>query len=95
MGGYDVKRLIIRFSVWLEESVRQVDCNIEVVKLFEVTLNCYFRSVFLEAPCYFFPCPFCLRSCGVLKNGESVVPVESNVVCSVFVCKVVQDRKFN
>ena len=30
--GYDVKRLVIRFSVWLEESVRQVECNIEVVK---------------------------------------------------------------
>ena len=30
--GYDVKRLVIRFSVWLEESVRQVECNIEVAK---------------------------------------------------------------
>ena len=28
----DVKRLVVRFSVWLEESFRQVECDIEVVK---------------------------------------------------------------
>ena len=28
-----------------------------------------------------------------LKIGESVVPLESDVVCSVFVCQVVQDEK--
>ena len=42
--------------------------------------------MFLEAPCYFFPCPFFLRSSGILENRESVVPVESNVVSSIFVC---------
>ena len=48
-----------------------------------------------EVPCYFFPCPFRLRPCGVLENGESIVPVKSDVVCSVFVGKVVQDKKAN
>ena len=40
--------------------------------------------MFFETPCYFFPCSFCLGSCCVLENGESIVPVESDVVCSVF-----------
>ena len=46
----------------------------------------YFELLFsVRAPFYFFLCPLYLRSCGVLKNGESFVPVESDVVCSVFV----------
>ena len=28
----DVQRLVVWFSVWLEESICQVDCDIEVVK---------------------------------------------------------------
>ena len=27
----DVKRLVVLFSVWLEETARQVECDIEVV----------------------------------------------------------------
>ena len=38
---------------------------------------------------------FCLRYCGILENSESVVPAESGDVCSVFVCKVAQDKKPN
>ena len=48
--------------------------------------------MFFETPCYFFPCSFCLGSCCVLENGESIIPVESDVVCSVFVCEAVQDE---
>ena len=49
--------------------------------------------MFFETPSYFFPCSFCLGSCCVLENGESIVPVEFDVVCSVFVCEAVQDEK--
>ena len=49
-------------------------------------------SRWVEAPCYFFPCSFRLRPCGVLENGDSVVPVKPDVVCSVFVGKDVRDK---
>ena len=47
----DVERLVVRFSVWLEETVCQVECDIEVTNWFKVALNCYFQSVSFEAPC--------------------------------------------
>ena len=51
--------------------------------------------MFFEAPCYFFPCSFRLRPCGVFENGEPIGPVKTNVVCSVFVGKVIQEEKPN
>ena len=91
----DVKRLCRSVFCMDGASVRQVECDIEVVNRFKVALNCYLQSVFLEVPCYFLPCPFYLGPCGIPENSESVVRVESDVVCSVFVCKVVQDKEPN
>ena len=51
--------------------------------------------MFLEVPCYLFPCPFCAKACGVLEDDQFVIPVKSDVVCSIFVCKGVQDNKSN
>ena len=51
--------------------------------------------MFFEAPCHFFPCSFRLRPCGVFENGETIVPVKTDVVCSVFVGKIIQEEKPN
>ena len=44
----DVKQLIIRFSVWLEEFVHQVECDIEVINLFWVAFNSIFSLCSLK-----------------------------------------------
>ena len=45
----DVKRLVVRFSVRLEETARQVECDIDLVDWFWVALDCLglFRGFFI------------------------------------------------
>ena len=60
---------------------------------FHVCLYGYVKSMSLEASCYVFPYSFSLWSRCVFENGESVVSIQTDVIFTVLVAKVVKDEE--
>ena len=102
---YDVGRVIgpcvdvLWMIVWLSVSAVGTVCKVEgevrVVNNFHVCLYSYVKSMSLEASCYVFPYSFSLWSGCVFENDESVVSIQTDVIFTVFVAKVVKNKKAN
>ena len=91
----DVLWVVVWLSVRAISTVCKVEGDVQVVNNFHASLYSYVRSMRLEASCYVFPYSFSLCSGCVFENGESVVSIQSDVIFTVFVAKVVKNEKAN
>ena len=91
----DVLWMIVWLSVRAVGTVCKVKGDVQVVNNFHVCLYGYVKSMSLEASCYVFPYSFSLCSGYVFENGESVVSIQTDVIFTVFVAKVVKNEEAN
>ena len=91
----DVLRVVVWLSVRAVGTVCKVEGDVQVVNNFHVCLYNYVKSMSLEASCYVFPYSFSLWSGCVFENGESVVSIQTDVIFTVLVAKVVKNEKAN
>lgn len=91
----DVLWVVVWLSVRTVGTVCKVEGDVQVVNNFHVCLYGYVKSMSLEASCYVFPYSFSLWSGCVLENGKSVVSIQTDVIFTVFVAKVVKNKKAN
>ena len=87
--------MVIWLSVRAVPTVCKVEGDVQVVNNFHVCLYSYVKSMSLQASCYVFPYSFSLWSGRVFENGESVVSIQTDVIFTVLVAKVVKDEKAN
>ena len=67
--------------------------DVQVVNNFHVCLFSYVKSMSLEASCYVFPYSSSLWSGYMFENGESVVSIQTDVIFTIFVAKVIKNKK--
>ena len=91
----DVLWMVVWLSVRAVGTVCKVEGDVQVVNNFHVCLYSYVKSMSLEASCNVFPYSFSLWSGCVFENGESVVSLQTDVIFTVLVAKVVKDEKAN
>ena len=91
----DVPWMVVWLSVRPVGTVCEVKGDVQVVNNFHVCLHSYVKSMSLEASCDVFPYLFSLWSGCVFENGESIVSIQTDVIFTVLVAKVVKDEKAN
>ena len=87
--------MVVWLSVRAVGAVCKVEGDVQVVNNFHVCLYGYVKSMSLKASCYVFPYSFSLWSGCVFENGESVVSIQTAVIFTVLVAKVVENEKAN
>ena len=62
-----IHSFVVRFSIWVEFPILEVERDVQEVDNFLVCLYCYFEVKFTECSCYIFLDSLCLATCDVFE----------------------------
>jgi len=87
----DVVWDVVGFVVGSVSTICEVECQVEVVNGFDVTLYDDIESIFFKDFLEIFFYPFCLRAADALERSKAIVSIWSNVFLVVSVGNDGQD----
>ena len=88
----DIHRLVVRFPIWVELAIAQVESDVEEVYHLEIAADGDFQAELLEGFSQVLPDAVSLATRDVFEGREAIIPVEANVLFAEIGGQGVKDK---